>query len=87
MNTAERKRDTMRETAWRRSSYSGASGNNNCVEVAWRRSSYSTGTGNSNCVEVAADPDQVRVRDSKNLPGPTLLIPAARWREFLATAR
>jgi hypothetical protein len=37
---------------WRKSSYSGASGNGDCVEVAWRKSSYSGGSGNGNCVEV-----------------------------------
>ncbi len=39
-------------TAWRKSTYSGASGNN-CVEVgqSWRKSSHS-GTGGGNCVEV-----------------------------------
>ncbi len=40
--------------AWRKSSYSGSSGDN-CVEVApiWHKSSYS-GTSGDNCVEVAA---------------------------------
>lgn len=45
---------------WRKSSYSGNSGN--CVEVNWRKSSYSGEAGN--CVEVAATPTAVGVRDS-----------------------
>jgi hypothetical protein len=66
---------------WRRSSY--GNGNGNCVEVApWRRSSYS-GAGQTNCVEVAAGSDLVGVRDSKNIPGPILLVPTATWRQFL----
>jgi uncharacterized protein DUF397 len=71
---------------WRRSSHSSAVGTQNCVEVAWRRSSHSSGVGTQDCVEVAVGPDQVGVRDSKNVPGPTLAFPAATWRRFLETA-
>ncbi|HEX3783345.1 MAG TPA: DUF397 domain-containing protein [Pseudonocardiaceae bacterium] len=53
-------------TAWRKSSYSGA--NNECVEV-WRKSSYTS--ANNECVEVAGSLD--RVRDSKN-PEPILRV-------------
>jgi hypothetical protein len=51
---------------WRKSSFSGQTGQ--CVElgVAWRTSSFSGGTGD--CVEVTPG----AVRDSKNPDGPTL---------------
>jgi hypothetical protein len=68
---------------WRKSSYSGGSGNGNCVEVAWRKSSYSGGSGTGNCVEVAVSPSQVGVRDSKNTAGPILTFPVDQWRAFL----
>jgi hypothetical protein len=72
---------------WRKSSYSGGSGDGNCVEVAWRKSSYSGATGDNNCVEVAVGAMRVGVRDSKNAAGPTLEIPASGWRAFLVTTR
>ena len=43
----------MGRTSWRKSSYSGADGNSNCVEVAWRKSTFSGSAGNGSCVEVA----------------------------------
>jgi hypothetical protein len=51
---------------WRKSSFSGQTGQ--CVELgaAWRKSSFSGGTGQ--CVEVTPG----AVRDSKNPEGPTL---------------
>lgn len=54
---------------------------------AWRRSSYSSASATQNCVEVAFRPDQVSVRDSKNIPGPTLTFPTGTWRTFLTTPR
>ncbi|MGH4022736.1 MAG: DUF397 domain-containing protein [Pseudonocardiaceae bacterium] len=66
---------------WRKSSYSGGSGD--CVEIGWRKSSYSGGSGG--CVEVAAAPDEVLVRDSKDPHGPTLAATTAQWRALLAT--
>lgn len=65
---------------WRKSSYSG-SGNGDCVEVRWRKSSYSGG-GNGDCVEVAFAAEQVGVRDSKNVSGPTLSFDPVVWRAF-----
>ena len=50
----------------------------------WRRSSYSSAVGTQNCVEVALGPHQVGVRDSKNIPGPSLTFPATTWRTFLS---
>ena len=43
----------------------------------WRKSTFSG--SNSDCVEVAHRADQVGVRDSKNTPGPILVIPPATW--------
>lgn len=71
---------------WRKSSYSQATVNSNCVEVSWRKSSHSGAGVNSNCVEVAADTELVGVRDSKKVPGPTLNFPTATWRAFLDRA-
>lgn len=51
-------------------------------ESTWRKSSYSGGTsGDSACVEVAFA-DAVRVRDSKNAPGPELGFSVGAWQEF-----
>jgi Domain of unknown function (DUF397) len=72
-------------TSWRKSSYSGSSGNGDCVEVAWRKSSYSGSSGNGGCVEVAMSSAAVGVRDSKNTTGPTLTFPVDRWQAFLVT--
>jgi uncharacterized protein DUF397 len=75
------------ELKWCKSSYSGPDGGN-CVEVAvgWRTSSYS-GSGGGNCVEVAGCPAaDVHVRDSKNLGGPQLAVPAAAWAAFVGFA-
>lgn len=53
---------------WRKSSYSGSTGE--CVElgVPWRKSSFSGATGD--CLEVTPG----AVRDSKNPDGPTLRV-------------
>jgi uncharacterized protein DUF397 len=73
----------MAREQWRKSSYTGSSGN--CVEVAWRKSSYTADSGN--CVEVAWPKDQVAVRDSKQPAGPTLSFPASAWHTFLTPPR
>lgn len=54
---------------WRKSSYSGATGE--CVElgVAWRKSSFSGGNGE--CVELG---HEGAVRDSKNPAGPRISV-------------
>lgn len=64
---------------WRKSSYSGATGD--CVEIGWRKSSYSGATGE--CVEIGWQAADVAVRDSKNPSGPTLSFPTDHWRAFL----
>lgn len=62
---------------WRKSSYSNA--NDDCIEVAlgWVKSSYSN--DGDNCVEVALDSLCVGVRDSKDVRGGELYVPAASW--------
>ena len=79
------------ESAWFKSSYSGANGGN-CVEVAvqlpdsaWFKSSYS-GPNNGNCVEVALRPATVHVRDSKDRQGGSLAFSAEAWTAFTAFA-
>jgi hypothetical protein len=54
---------------WRKASYSGRVGN--CIELNWRRSTFS-GAGND-CVELRCD--RAAIRDSKNVTGPTLVLP------------
>ncbi|MEU5660646.1 DUF397 domain-containing protein [Streptomyces sp. NPDC047737] len=60
-----------------------SSGNNS--ESAWFKSSYS-GSDNNDCVEVAVSPRTVRVRDSKNVPGPEIGVDARAWAHFLEYA-
>jgi hypothetical protein len=75
------------EVAWRKSSHSGGSGNNDCVEVGWHKSGHSGGPDNNNCVEVAHGAELVGVRDSKNSTGPQLDFPVTCWHAFLRTNR
>lgn len=76
--------------AWRRSSYSNASGGD-CVEVAagfpgaaaWRRSSHGNGDGGDR-LEVADDfPGLVPVRDSKVPDGGVAVVSARAWAPFV----
>ncbi|KUN91678.1 DUF397 domain-containing protein [Streptomyces caeruleatus] len=81
---------------WRKSTYSGGAGGEDCIEVAydfpgaarWRKSSYSNGDG-GNCVEVADGiPGAVPVRDSKLCSdSPVLLFPAPAWQGFVTSLR
>ncbi|MEV2212482.1 DUF397 domain-containing protein [Streptomyces sp. NPDC050997] len=81
---------------WRKSTYSGGSGGETCVEIAydfpgaarWRKSTYSDGNGGS-CVEVADGvPGVVPVRDSKLASdSPVLVFPAPAWTGFLGLLR
>ena len=48
----------------------------------WRKSSYSQEAG-SDCVEVAFAPREAAVRDSKNVSGAILVLPADSWRRFV----
>ncbi|MET7615700.1 DUF397 domain-containing protein [Streptomyces sp. NPDC005408] len=81
---------------WRKSTYSGGDGGEDCVEVAydftgaaaWRKSTHSGGDGGESCVEVADGfPGVVPVRDSKNPAGPVLVIGAASWTAFVEGVR
>ncbi len=76
----------MESEEWRKSSYSGTSGQGSCVEVRWRKSSHSGGSGQGSCVEVAVGAEVVGVRDSKNTDGPRLAFAAANWRRFVRSA-
>lgn len=51
--------------------------------MRWRKSSFSSGTGTDNCVEVALLDATTALRDSKNVDGPVLTIPAQAWRALL----
>ncbi|MGP4114859.1 DUF397 domain-containing protein [Streptomyces sp. 4N509B] len=54
----------------------------NLSRATWRKPRRSQGNGN--CVEVADGfPDVVPVRDSKNSPGPALIVRAAAWQAFV----
>ncbi|MFD9610077.1 DUF397 domain-containing protein [Streptomyces sp. NPDC059083] len=74
------------ELAWFKSSYSGGTDGESCIEVAWRKSSYSSGPEGDSCVEVAATPATVHVRDSKNLGGPQLALTPGAWAGFVSYA-
>jgi hypothetical protein len=77
----------MTTADWRRSTYSGSSGDGNCVEVAWRTSSYSGDSGEGNCIEVGFVGEAVAVRDSKNRNGDTLAFDDNGWERFLDALR
>ncbi|MYW10989.1 DUF397 domain-containing protein [Streptomyces sp. SID2563] len=53
----------------------------------WRRSSYSNANGGE-CVEITDDfPGLVPVRDSKNPTGPSLVVNAAAWGNFVSSLK
>ncbi|MDX3386541.1 DUF397 domain-containing protein [Streptomyces niveiscabiei] len=53
----------------------------------WRKSSYS-GSSGAECVEVLDGyATGVPVRDSKNLTGPALVVPAGGWTSFLEAVK
>ncbi|MBR8642715.1 DUF397 domain-containing protein [Streptomyces tuirus] len=56
------------------------------AELAWFKSSYSGGNDGNSCVELAVTPDNVHVRDSKNLEGPRLTIMPGAWMDFVSYA-
>ncbi|MGW6420146.1 DUF397 domain-containing protein [Streptomyces sp. NPDC055055] len=74
------------ELAWFKSSYSGGTDGESCIEVAWRKSSYSSGSEGDSCVEVAASSLAVHVRDSKDVGGPQFSVSARSWAGFVAYA-
>ena len=57
------------------------------TRAVWRKSSYSSGNGGQ-CVEVAVNlPGVVAVRDSKDVPGPELVVADRTWSEFIQGIR
>jgi len=48
----------------------------------WRSSTFST---QEDCVECRADQGRVLVRDSKNVDGGMLSVPASEWAAFTAS--
>ncbi|GHI06801.1 toxin [Streptomyces cellostaticus] len=76
------------ELAWFKSSYSGGTNGESCVEVAmaWFKSSYSSGNDGNSCVEVATTPGTIHVRDSKQTTGPQLAFAPTTWATFLPYA-
>ncbi|MFE1259553.1 DUF397 domain-containing protein [Streptomyces albogriseolus] len=55
-------------------------------ELAWFKSSYSDGPEGDSCVEIAIAPSTIRVRDSKNVEGPQLVLTTVAWADFVAYA-
>ncbi|KPI02992.1 protein of unknown function DUF397 [Actinobacteria bacterium OK074] len=55
-------------------------------EGAWFKSSYSTPEGGA-CVEIANLNTEVGIRDSKNMLGPALAVPAVAWARFIGLVR
>ena len=47
---------------------------------AWRKSTYSG--SEANCVEVGSAAGLLKVRDTKDRPGPALTVSADAWRRF-----
>ncbi|MCW7986079.1 toxin [Streptomyces platensis subsp. clarensis] len=72
--------------SWFKSSYSGDSDSNECLEVAWQKSSYSNSNERDDCLEVAPTPSTIHIRDSKNPDGPQLHLRPSAWADFVAYA-
>lgn len=70
---------------FRKSSFSGGE-NGSCVELSWRKSSFSGGENNS-CVEMGRAETLIGIRDSKNAPGPVLMLGEAQGRAFLSAVK
>ncbi|MEV5598272.1 DUF397 domain-containing protein [Streptomyces sp. NPDC052496] len=51
----------------------------------WRKSSYS-GSDADACVEIAIQSDAVRIRDSKDVTGPQLIVSSRAWAAFIPFA-
>ncbi|RPE42874.1 uncharacterized protein DUF397 [Streptomyces sp. Ag109_O5-1] len=79
------------DLAWFKSSYSGGTNGESCVEVAlaWFKSSYSDGPNGDSCLEIAPTPTTIHIRDSKftpATPGPQLALAPAAWVAFVPYA-
>ena len=56
------------------------------ARATWRTATYSQGNGS--CVEVAGlSGGRVAVRDTKDKPGPAIVMTADVWRTFLASTQ
>jgi uncharacterized protein DUF397 len=53
-------------------------------QTTWRKSSFS---GDYNCLEVARSAEVVGVRDSKDVTGPVVVVPAVSWARLVAGLR
>ncbi|GEC07653.1 toxin [Streptomyces spinoverrucosus] len=76
------------ELAWFKSSYSGGTDGESCVQLAitWFKSSYSSGNDGESCVEIATTPGTIHVRDSKQTEGPRLALTPKAWAAFVTYA-
>jgi hypothetical protein len=54
--------------------------------LEWIKSSYSSNEDGAACVEVAPTPGAVIVRDSKDIPRPSLGFTATAWADFVSYA-
>jgi hypothetical protein len=63
---------------------SSASSNGACVEASFRSASD---CGDTSCVEAAVAPEEVLVRDSKDVAGPVLRFTRTEWEAFLTGAK
>nr|WP_223183568.1 MULTISPECIES: DUF397 domain-containing protein [unclassified Streptomyces] len=54
--------------------------------MAWFKSSYSSSSEGDSCVEFAAASGTVRVRDSKCVDGPQLVLTPGAWAGFVSYA-
>jgi hypothetical protein len=57
------------------------------IQVEWRKSSRSCDTGNCIDVALALSPQQVGVRDTKDVSGPILTYTARDWQAFVSAVR
>lgn len=78
------------DLVWFKSSYSGGTNGESCVEVAlaWFKSSYSSGNNGESCLEIAPTPTTIHIRDSKyrTTPGPRLALAPSAWAAFVPYA-
>ncbi|MEV7975994.1 DUF397 domain-containing protein [Streptomyces sp. NPDC086519] len=81
------------DLVWFKSSYSGGTNGESCVEVAltWFKSTYSSGPDGESCLEIAPTPTTIHIRDSKYThtpatPGPRLALAPSAWAAFVPYA-
>lgn len=74
----------MLSDRWAKSTHSGVTNENHCLEAHWRKSRRSANNGA--CLEARQD-GMVQVRDSKDTAGPVLSWSPAAWTSFLANLK